>query len=101
MNEVDRGPMGGLGKTIEADETYVGGKLKNRNAKQRRRSEKQVSVFHGKQAVVSLVEREGCVRSFHVARVTGETLRSILVTNADRSSWLMTDEHAGHNTNVH
>jgi hypothetical protein len=54
------------------------------------------SSFADKQPVVSLVERDGKVRSFHVARVTGETLRSILVTNADRGSWLMTDDHNGY-----
>ena len=42
------------------------------------------------------MERGGKVRSFHVANVTGETLRAILVTNADRGSWLMTDEHSGY-----
>jgi hypothetical protein len=36
------------------------------------------------------------VRSFHVANVTGVNLRGILVTNAHRGSWLMTDDHAGY-----
>src|SRR5690606_33950810 len=49
-----------------------------------------------KQPVVSLVQRGGRVRSFHVANVTGETLRSVLVTNVDRGSWHMTDEHSGY-----
>lgn len=89
-------PDGRYGETIEADETYVGGKIKNRHAKQRGRGEKKLSPFRDKQPVVSLVERGGRVRSFHVANVTGETLRSILVTNAHRGSWLMTDDHNGY-----
>ena len=98
MKETHGGPMGGFGETIEADETYVGGKVKNRSNKQRRvrQGEKFLGPVHGKQPVVSLVERGGKVRSFHVANVTGETLRAILVTNADRGSWLMTDEHSGY-----
>lgn len=96
MKETHSGPMGGFGSTIEADETFVGGKTKNRNAKQQKRFDERRSPLHGKQPVVSLVERGGRVRSFHVANVTGETLRSILVTNADRGSWLMTDEHSGY-----
>jgi transposase-like protein len=96
MKETHSGPMGGYVETIEADETYVGGKIRNRHAKQRGRGEKKLSPFRDKQAVVSLVERNGRVRSFHVANVTGETLRSILVTNAHRGSWLMTDEHNGY-----
>jgi transposase-like protein len=97
MKDTHSGPMGGHGETIEADETYVGGKTKNRNAKQQERFEGQRrSPTQGKQPVVSLVERNGRVRSFHVANVTGETLRSILVTNAHRGSWLMTDDHSGY-----
>jgi transposase-like protein len=97
MKDTHSGPMGGFGETIEADETFVGGKTKNRNAKQQKRFEGQRrGPLQGKQAVVSLVERNGRVRSFHVANVTCPTLRSILVTNAHRGSWLMTDEHSGY-----
>jgi transposase-like protein len=98
MKDVDGGPIGGFGKTVEADETYVGGKTKNRNAKQRRRFDERVSHVADKQPVMALVERDGRVRSFHLAKVTGETLRSVLVTNVDRGSWLMTDDHSGYKT---
>lgn len=91
-------PMGGHGVTIEADETYVGGKIKNRSNKQRRNmvAMEGRGPFRDKMPIVSLVERGGRVRSFHVANVTGNTLRHVLVTNADRGSWLMTDEHKGY-----
>jgi transposase-like protein len=98
MKDVDGGPIGGFGKTVEADETYVGGKTKNRNAKQRRRFDERVSHVADKQPVMALVERDGRVRSFHLAKVTGETLRSVLVTNVDRGSWLMTADHSGYKT---
>ncbi len=95
MTETDSEPMGGLGKTIEADETYVGGKVTNRHAS-KRFGDKKSSPFRDKQPVVSLVERDGKVRSFHVANVNANTLRHVLVTNADRESWLMTDDHGGY-----
>lgn len=98
MKDTHPGPMGGYGETIEADETYVGGKIKNRSNKQRRNmvaQEGRVSL-KSKEAVISLVERGGRVRSFHVANVNGNTLRHVLVTNADRGSWLMTDDHSGY-----
>ena len=100
MKDTHSGPMGGFGETIEADETYVGGKTKNRSNKQRRNMIAQEGrpSLRTKEAVVALVERDGRVRSFHVANVTGNALRSILVTNADRASTLMTDEHAGYKT---
>jgi transposase-like protein len=94
MRDMDPSPIGGPGKIIEADETYVGGKVGNRHASKRHGLTK--SPFLDKQAVVSLVEREGRVRSFHVANVNGTMLRAVLVQYADRRSWLMTDEHSGY-----
>lgn len=88
------GPMGGPDKIIEADETYVGGKDKNRHAY--KRTTTKGAKLTEKMAVVTLVERDGIARSFHVANVTGNKLRGILVQNASRDSYLMTDDHAGY-----
>lgn len=44
-----------------------------------------------KKVVVTLVERDGRARSFHVANVNAKTLRPMLYTNIDRRSHLMTD----------
>lgn len=96
MRDTDNEPMGGYGKTIEADETYVGGKVTNRHASER--NGKRLSPFHGKEPVFSLVERDGRVRSLHLASVNANTLRHALVTNAARGSWLMTDDHSGYKT---
>ncbi len=83
MGEPKPGPLGGENKVVEADETYVGGKAKNR-------AYGKVPPQEGR--VVSLVERGGEVRSFHVANVTAKTLRPIIVKIASRKSTLMTDE---------
>lgn len=82
MREGKTGPLGGSNKVVEADETYMGGKAKNRAFKAPR----------PKEPVVALVERDGSVRSFHVEAVNARTLRPILVTQIDRASFLMTDE---------
>ena len=78
----DTSPLGGGSGVVEADETYVGGKARNRAH----------SRPAPKKAVVALVEREGHVRSFHVANVNAKNVRALLVTNVDRSAHLMTDE---------
>lgn len=82
-------PMGGEGKTVEADETYIGGKEKNKHAKVRKADN---IGGKGKEIVFSLVERGGRVRSHHVASVTAKTLRPILVAQLDSKTALMTDD---------
>ena len=77
-----RGPIGGENKVVEADETYIGGKAKN----------KAFGPPPKKHPVFALVEREGEVRSFHVTNVNSKTLRPIIVETASRKSYLMTDE---------
>jgi hypothetical protein len=81
--------LGGDGKIVEADETFIGGKSMNRAYKPPRK----------KEAVFALVERDGESRSFHVANVKAKTLREAIVKTADRTSILMTDE-APHYVNV-
>ena len=75
MREGKFGPIGGEGKTVEADETYVGGREKNKHG-WKRKADNIGGV--GKEAVFALVERGGKVRSQHVADVTARTLRPIL-----------------------
>ena len=100
--------IGGQNLVVEADETYVGGKEGNKH-KSKRTPGRQGG--KGKMPVVSLVERGGETRSFHVANVTATTLRPVLVKHISRASYLMTDdskvypkvgaEFAGHGTVNH
>jgi len=79
-------PMGGVGSTVEADETFIGrkdGTVKRRG--------------HGhKNAVLSLVDRNsGQVRSFHVEGTSAAVIVPIIKANVARETAMMTDE-GGH-----
>jgi transposase-like protein len=76
-------PMGGAGKAVEADETFIG---------QKRPKAKGARGYAHKHAVVSLVERGGKVRSQHVNDVNAATLKPILTAQIKAESVLMTDE---------
>lgn len=87
-------PIGGEGKTVEADETYFG-KRENPVPSVHRRGRPYIGKGKGpagKRAVVALVERGGEVRSFHVERATKDSIREVLVRNVSRKSALHTDE---------
>jgi transposase-like protein len=74
--------IGGEGQVVEADETYFGRK---------KGSVMKRGAGH-KLAVVSLVERGGSVRSFHVERADKATVAQIVVQNVASASRLHTDE---------
>ena len=82
MNIAPKGPLG-LKTPVEADETYWGNVGKHAPG------------AHGwehKMKIVSLVERNGQKRSFHVANVTSKTLAPILRGHIAQQARLMTDK---------
>jgi transposase-like protein len=106
------GPIGGEGKTVEADETYFGKTTTPRVSKQRgSRPYIKRKGPQSKNPVVALVERGGETRMFHVENATVEHVRDVLVRNVRRESELHTDESklyvetgkefAGHHTVKH
>lgn len=78
-----------LSGTVEGDETYVGGKPRNKQSRPGPRI-----LPHRKMPVVSLVERGGNIRSFVTVDVTADNVGRILAENVTRDSHLMTDSAA-------
>ncbi len=86
-------PMGGGGKSVQADETYYGN-VENPRTETTRGHPYTKSGKGGpsnKRAIVSLVS-EGKARTFHVKHANAATVREILVSNVKRETELHTDE---------
>ena len=77
MREPVTGPLGGEGKTVEADETFY-----------RRQTSPDTGQRQQTGHYVPWLERGGQVRSFLVGRVKADTLKPILLTQIDRASRL-------------
>jgi transposase-like protein len=80
----DLAPMGGGGSIVEVDETFIGRKDG---------FEVKQGAWH-KNAVLTLVERGGSARSFHVDGARKSEILPIVRENLDRESHVMTDEAA-------
>jgi transposase-like protein len=84
MRDGKLAPMGGEGSIVEVDETFIGrleGQPKNPRG----------GTAH-KNVVLTLVERGGSARSFHIDSTSIAQIVPILRTNIRRESNLMTDE---------
>ncbi len=74
--------LGSGGKTVEADETFIGRKV----------GAKKTRAGHHKNAVLTLVERGGAARSFHIDGASAGDIMPIIRNNLSREAKLMTDE---------
>jgi hypothetical protein len=83
MHDKTPPPMGGEGKIIESDETFIGrldGQPKRKDG------------YAHKKLVLTLVERGGSARSFHIDSTSIASIPPIIRMNARRQSMFMTDE---------
>ncbi len=95
MRDGSLAPMGGAGSIVEADETYFGKtdvQPTLTKAGTPFKGGKKKFGPAGKRAIVSLVERGGSVRSFHVERANKQEVAKIVSKNIARETTLYTDE---------
>ena len=81
---------------VEGDESFFGGKNKNRHA-DKKAPQSQGRSHSDKTAVLGLVQRDGKVRTFVVPNTSSETLHSIMVANVAKEAVLITDAYRSYN----
>lgn len=94
MREEGLEPLGGEGQIVEADETYFG-KVAKENRRTKTTSGRPFTKSgraSNNRPIVSLVERGGKVRSFHVAVADADNVANIVNENILRETRLHTDE---------
>lgn len=80
-----------LQDVVEADETFVGGKNKNRHA-HKKVPKSQGRSFKDKTPVLGLLQRGGKVRTFVVPDTKAETLKPLIQEMVKEGSIIITDE---------
>jgi len=86
-----------LSGTVEADETYIGGKARNMHRVERRRRfgdrEGGLHPSTGKTTVIGMIDRGGRVRAKVVDDTKSKTLQSYVRDNVAQGASLYTDSH--------
>jgi transposase-like protein len=82
-----------LSGQVEADETFVGGKVQNMHRKSKRNIQAKNDGNWGKTVVLGLLEREGGVRAAVAPTRSHYDIHNNVLANVETGSTLFTDQH--------
>jgi transposase-like protein len=96
FRDANPGPLGGAGGPVEVDETYYGSGRGGRTGHGANRAKRVRGIGDPRlRQIVSLVDRKGAARSFHIARVDSNNIKPILAAHIAKQATIYTDT-AGH-----
>lgn len=94
MQSTNASSGGDMGPTVEIDETFIGGKEKNKHGSKKLNAGRGIA---GKQPVMGIKERSGLVRAFMIKSTERKELHEAIIKHVKSGSTVYTDCHASYN----